>query len=196
MIQELFRIIYLGLKALFRLLFPEEKMKPVLVDLHDEQPKIRVQFNDFTLKNFDIAPIWEFAMDEEGEDEQDETTLRPCFNLTIADPAEGLYIVKTEFTTASGKKIFGLCSPALEFNLGEIQPYMFTDNGVLSFWFGMLEPTQQVIDDLYKQSGESKDSLFPVKFKSVVRTKGVKLVGVIDGFMWKPIDREKVVTIK
>jgi hypothetical protein len=196
MVQELFRLIYLGLKALFRLLFPKKVPTPVLTDLQDDQPKIRVQFEDFTLDNFDIAPVWEFALDEEGEDGQDETTLRPCSGLTVADPADGLCIVKAEFTTASGKTFFGLCSPAFEFNLADIQPYMFTDKGTLSFWFGMLEPTRQAIDDLYKQFGESKDTLFPIKFKSVTRTKGAKLAGLIDGFMWKPIDGEKVITIK
>lgn len=161
----------------------------------ENQPKIRIQFEDFTIDKFEIAPIWEFAIDEEGEDEQDETTLRPCFGLTIADPSDGLCIVKTEFETASGKKYFGLCSPSFELKLDEVQPYMYTENGILSFWFGMLEPTRQIIDDLYKQFNETKETLFPIKFKSVVPTKGAKLQGQINGFMWRPIDIDEAITI-
>ncbi|MDZ4823500.1 MAG: hypothetical protein SH856_08580 [Flavobacteriales bacterium] len=194
--QELVKLIFNGIKALYKLLFPTKVTTPVLAYAEDDQPKIRVQFEDFIIDNFDIAPIWEFALDEAGEDGQDETTLRPCFGLAVADPADGLSVVKSEFLTAAGKKFYGLCTPAFEFRLDEIQPYMFTDNGMLSFWFGMLEPTQQSIDELYKQFNENKDTLFPIKFKSVVPTKGAKLQGQIDDFMWRPIDGETVITIK
>ena len=162
--------------------------------MQHKQRKLRIQFEDFRLEYFDIALVWEFAIDEEGEEGQDETTLRPCYGLTVADPADGLCIVKTEFETAAGKKYFGLCSPAFEFNMGYIQPFMFTDNTVVSFWFGVREPSQLSIDEIYKQLGETKDTFFPVKFKSVIPTKGVKLQGQIDGFMWKPIGTEKAIT--
>ena len=166
------------------------------VDLQDDNPKIRIQFDQFQIIHFDIAPIWEFASDEEGEDGQDETTLRPIFGSKVADPADGLYIVKTEFQTSSGKKYFGVCSPALEFKLGEIQPYMYADNDLIPFWYGMLEPDKAAIDSIYKQLGETKDTFFPIKFEAMTETKGAKLSGQLDGFMWKPIDGEKIITIK
>ena len=149
-----------------------------------DEPKIRVQFGDFELTHFDISPIWEFAIDEEGEEGQDETTLRPVFNMAIADPSEGMLVVKTEFETANGKKYLGLCTPAFEFKFGEIQPYMYTHKGVLSFWHGIYQPSEEEIQTLYEQFEESADTLFPIKFKALTETKGAKLEGTIEGFMY------------
>jgi len=159
----------------------------------NDPSKIRVQFDDFELKHFDIAPIWEFAIDEEGEEGQDETTLRPIFDATIADPADGLCIVKVEFQTSSGKIYFGLCSPAFDFKFGEIQPCMFTDKGILSFWCGMMKPERLQIENLYAQFEETKDTLFPIKFKSLTKSKGAALEGQIDGFMFLENEKVKII---
>lgn len=158
------------------------------------EPKIRVQFEDFQPKHFDIAPIWEFAIDEECEDNQDETTLRPAYHLTIADPSEGLLVVKTQFQTADGKKYHGLCSPAFEYNFGDIQPYLYTENGVLSFWMGIMQPDIEYIDKLYRQFNFTADSLFPIIFKALTPYKGAPLEGQIDGFMYSV--GHEVITIK
>jgi hypothetical protein len=195
MIQELFKLIFKVIKVLYKLLFYDKKSSPVITDTPYDQLKIRVQLDDLTIEDFEVAPIWEFALDEEGEDGQDETTIRPCFSLKVADPADGLFVVKSEFITAHGKKFFGFCTPSFEFKFDEIQPCILTDNGIIPFWSGLLEPTRHLIDELYKQLNENKETLFPIKFKSLVPTKGVKLMGQIDGFMWQPIESETVVNI-
>ena len=122
--------------------------------------------------------------------------MRPCYGLTIADPSEGLYVVKTEFVTKAGYKFYGLCTPSLENDLGQVQPYMYTDFGSITFWFGMIEPDIKEIENLYKKLNSTKDDLFPIRYKSLTETKGAKLNGKIDGFMWRPIDEDKVITIK
>jgi hypothetical protein len=38
---------------------------------------VRKQVYDLTLADFDVAPVWEFASDEEGVAGQDEATVRP-----------------------------------------------------------------------------------------------------------------------
>lgn len=159
----------------------------------NKDSKIRIQFEDFELKHFDISPIWEFAIDEEGEENQDETTLRPAYNFTIADPSEGMLIVKTQYETAKGKKYIGLCSPAFEFKFGEIQPYIFTNKSKLSLWFGMFQPDKENLEKLYEQLNETADTLFPIRFKGLTPTKGAKLEGIIEGFMYLSGDEMKIV---
>jgi hypothetical protein len=158
----------------------------------NKDPRIRIQFEYFELKHFDISSIWEFAIDEEGEENQDETTLRPVYNFAIADPSEGMLIVKTQFETAKGKKYLGLCSPAFEFKFGEIQPYVLTNKGKLPFWFGMFQPDKGNLEKSYEQLNETADTLFPIKFKALTPTKGAKLEGIIEGFMYLSGDEVKI----
>jgi hypothetical protein len=158
----------------------------------NKDQKIRIQFEDFELKHFDISSIWEFAIDEEGEENQDETTLRPARNFTIADPSEGMLLVKTQFETVKGKKYFGFCSPAFEINFGKIQPYILTNREKLPFWFGMFQPEQEYLEKFYAQLNETANTLFPIKFKALTPTKGVKLEGLIEGFMYLSGDEMKI----
>jgi hypothetical protein len=161
-------------------------------DTISKDQKIRIQFEDFELKHFDISSIWEFAIDEEGEENQDDTTLRPARNFTIADPSKGVLLVKTQFETVKGKKYFGFCSPAFEINFGKIQPYIITNRGKHPFWLGMFQPEKEYLEKFYAQLNETADTLFPIKFKALTPTKGVKLEGLIEGFMCLSGDEMKV----
>jgi|GEM_PF-862110 len=191
MIQELLKLIFKGIKALFRLISNKREIKQEPVDYQDDQPKIRIQFEDFTLDKFDIAPIWEFALDEEGVDGQDETTLRPCVGLSIADPSNGLCIIKAEFKANNGQKFHGICSPSFEQDLSTIQPYIIDSKvGLFPFWFGIAEPDQVVIGNFYKDLEVNKNSFFPLKYIGLTPSKGAKLQGNIDGFMWRTIENE------
>ena len=159
--------------------------------------KIRVQFEDFKISYFDITQIWEFAIDEEGDDDQDETTLKPRTDLTVADPSQGLFMIQCKFATPTGKTFHGICHPTFENSISSIQPYIFTDKGLVMFWCGAIKPTQNRKDSYYNLLNESSDSLFPLKFESTTPTVGANMSGLIEGFMWFTFaDRNKILVEK
>lgn len=161
----------------------------------ENKETIRIQFDEFQSRHFDIAPIWEFATDEEGDEDQDETTLRPRLDIKHADPSEGILIVECEFETGSGKKLRGLCTPHFDNSLSYIQPYILTDNGMGMFWFGMAKPDADTKKKIYESLGENVSTLFPIKFNSILsKPDGQKIQGQIDGFMW--LDNGKTTTEK
>ena len=163
----------------------------------DNKEKIRIQFADFNMTHFDISPIWEFATDEEGEEGQDETTLRPRIDLSFPDPSEGLLIVECEFETNSGSKFSGLCSPSFDDSFSSIQPYILVDNQFVIFWFGVSRPDKETKERLYNILGERPESLFPVEFKSkLAKADGSKISGQINGFMWMTLSDRSVTTEK
>lgn len=158
---------------------------------------LRIQFDDFNISHFEISPIWEFAIDEEGEEGQDETTLKPRLDLTFPDPSEGLLIVECEFLAKSGSKFNGLCSPTFDNSISSIQPYILFDNQFTMFWFGIVQPDKETKDGIYRVLGETADSLFPVKFQSKLpMADGSKIVGEIGGFMWMTLSDNIVKTEK
>ena len=159
----------------------------------NKEENLRVQFDDFNINHFGISPIWEFAIDEEGEEGQDETTLKPRFDLSFPDPSEGLLIVECEFESNSGKEFRGICSPSFDDSLSSIQPYILTDNKFVMFWFGIAQPDKETKDGIYRLLGETPESLFPIKFKSKLpNADGSKISGQIDGFMWMTLSDDSV----
>ena len=163
----------------------------------DNKENLRIQFDDFNLSHFDISPIWEFAIDEEGEEGQDETTLKPRLDLKFPDPSEGLLIVECEFVTKSGKQFRGLCSTSFDDSLSSIQPYIIADNQFIMFWFGIVQPDKETKDSVYKVLGETTESLFPIKFQSKLTTAdGSKISGQVNGFMWMTLSDRSVTTEK
>jgi hypothetical protein len=156
---------------------------------------LRIQFDDFNLSCFDISQIWEFAIDEEGEEGQDETTLKPRLDLKWPNPSEGLLIVECEFDSKSGKRFRGLCSPSFDDSVNSIQPYIIVDNQFINFWFGIIQPDKKTKDKIYEVLNETSDTLFPLKFHSRLEmADGSRISGQIDGFMWRTLYDNVVTT--
>lgn len=199
MIQGIFIAIAKGLAYLYRLFFPRTTVDKSLAyqsTLSETPKRIRVQFHNFTYAHFSIAAIWEFALGEEGLIGQDETTLAPCYELTIADPELSLYIVEAEFITPAGKGYKGFCSPVLQENMAHIAPCIFTPSGILSFYTGILEPERDLVDGVYQQLGESAESFFPLTFRALTPTKGIALHGTIEGFLWRHLEKEDILVVR
>lgn len=163
----------------------------------DDKENLRIQFDDFNVSYFETSPIWEFAIDEEGEEGQDETTLKPRLDLTLPDPSEGLLIVECEFEAKSGKKFRGVCSPSFDDSLNSIQPYILADNQFINFWFGIMQPDKGTKDGIYRVLNETPDTLFPLTFQSkLTMADGSRISGQIDGFMWMTLSDNVVTTEK
>ncbi|HEX2696287.1 MAG TPA: hypothetical protein VHM28_01175 [Anaerolineales bacterium] len=157
--------------------------------------KIRKQVYDLTLEDFTNSLVWEFALDEETEEGQDEATVRPYKFTGHLNPHDGMFVVQAEFTLADGSKLLGYLSPALENELGHIQPIIITDKGQVGFWSGIMQPSEDAIASKYSLLGKSSAQVFPLAFKSKVEISDGYKEGIINGFSFYSQDR-KVESIK
>ena len=64
--------------------------------------KIRKPVEKLTLDDFAAFPVWEFALDEESEPDQDETTVRPVPVSVPLDPSDSTYLIAAHFQLADG----------------------------------------------------------------------------------------------
>jgi hypothetical protein len=157
---------------------------------------IRKQVYDLRPRDLERFPIWEFAIDEEGEPGQDEETVKPRPDLTEADPGEGLLIVRAEFVASDTTSYDGYVSPAFEFDLADIQPTIVTEEGQVNFWFGAFPPEAGEIEKNYKLLGKSPEQLFPVTFKAVANHGGANLEGDVPAFLrFKDVGSDEVIQV-
>jgi hypothetical protein len=145
----------------------------------------RIRKQSYDLRPDDLAhfPIWEYALDEEGEDGQDEATVKPRPDLSVADPAEGMLIARAEFIARDGTRYEGYVSPSDEEAFGFGQPTIVTDEGQVNFWYGAFPPKPGALEADYKLLGKTAEQLFPVRYRALVEYEGARLEGEIPAFM-------------
>ena len=156
--------------------------------------RIRKQVYDLKLEDFEEHPVWEFALDEEGEEGQDEATVRPYSSAEPANPEDGTLLVKACFTLADGTTMYGCLTPPFgEFSgMGTIQPQIITPEGPVSFWFGVFKPTDEDLEQCYKRLARTAERIFPLRFQSEVEIVGSPVNGELDGFLYVEMKTEKI----
>ena len=73
-----------------------------------EGASVRKQVYELTLDDLEKFPVWEFRLDEEGEEGRDESTVRPYTPPGPLDPADRMFVVRAVFTLADGSRMQGL----------------------------------------------------------------------------------------
>jgi hypothetical protein len=144
---------------------------------------IRKQVYDLVPADLERFPIWELATDEEGEEGQDEATARPRPDLEVADPSEGILVVRAELVAADETRFAGFLSPHADPHPGFVQPTIVTDEGQVGFWSGMRVPPRDERDDRYRLLGKSAAALFPLRYRALVPCGDAKTEGTLDGFL-------------
>lgn len=131
------------------------------------------------------SPAWEFALDEEGEENQDEATVRPLDIRNALDPADGMFIVAASFTLADGTLMAGYLTPGVQgdVSLGTIQPAVVTEGRQVSFWCGVVKPDSTQLADCYRVLGKQSHEVFPLSFSSQVKLVGGPVTGTVPGFL-------------
>jgi hypothetical protein len=158
--------------------------------------KTRKQVYDLTLEDFAEFPVWEFALDEEGEERQDEATVRPYVFTLALDPHNGSFVVQTEFLLSDGTRMKGYLSPAVESKeIGYVQPVIIVEKSQIGFWSGLKKPSAEEISSYYQTLGKTSEEVFPVRYKSIVELLGGSIEGRIVGFLYYSSDM-KVQVIK
>jgi hypothetical protein len=143
---------------------------------------MRKQVHELTPGDLAAFPIWEHALDEEGEADQDEATVKPRPGLGSADPGEGMLVVRAELVAADGTRYDGYVYPSFEDSLPSVQPHVVTDAGRVGFWLGAFPPREGRIERSYALLGKTAEQLFPLTYRAVVEHEGARLEGTITGF--------------
>ena len=93
--------------------------------------KVRRQVYELTLHDLDTYPVWEFGLDQEGEEGRDESTVRPYTVSGPLDPTDRMFVVRAVFTLADGSRMRGYFTPPGrgDASLGTLQPIIVTDRG-------------------------------------------------------------------
>ncbi|MES2261148.1 MAG: hypothetical protein V4724_21745 [Pseudomonadota bacterium] len=146
--------------------------------------KIRKQVYDLTLNDLQLTPIWEFAHDEEGEEGQDEVTVRPLPLFKSLETIEVMCVARAQFHLADGTMMGGYLSPGVpgDADIGHLQPTIIAEEGQVCFWCGIVEPERENLEESYKILGKRPNDIFPISFSLDVPTIH-PLSGTIAGFL-------------
>jgi hypothetical protein len=149
--------------------------------------KIRKQVYELTDKDLANYPVWEFALDEETVEGQDEATVRPYSADGAIDPSHGMFIVLAEFILADGTIMKGYLTPQVKGfeQVGFIQPIIVTPTGQVSFWFGSMTPSPEQLAIAYRALGKKSGQVFPVKYRSLIPITRGEISGTINAFLRK-----------
>ena len=141
-------------------------------------------------EDFDEYPVWYLPCDESVEDE---TVARP---LTTEDFEEIFYTkdfyIKAEFVDSEGNSYPGFIQWAQSDDIGYLQPDLFLENEVVSFWFGMKKPDWTARSPI-KQELRKR---FPIEFKSMEYGRAYSITGTLEGLYYIDMEEDVVKCVK
>jgi hypothetical protein len=149
--------------------------------------RIRKSVCELTLADLRDFPVWEFCLDEEGVNGQDEETVRPLPIHGPLDASLGMFLVRAAFRCADGSTMSGYLTPAVhrDYSIGIVQPIIITDVGQVGIWFGCAVPDAATVARSYAAMGKNGPAaVFPLHYESQVELLGGPLEGVLTGFMF------------
>jgi hypothetical protein len=160
--------------------------------------KIRKQVYDLTEQDLRACSTWEFALDEESEEGQDEATVRPWSGQAPVDPADGMYVVRATIVLADGTVHCGYLTPPTrgDESVPAVQPVILTERGQVMLWYGVLAPRPELIQEAYDKLGRSRGQVFPVRYASDAALQSGVVEGSVDGFMhFRSLTDQRLVTV-
>src|SRR5688500_10466550 len=106
------------------------------------KPELR-RFATLCREGFVRSPIWvqshTIDYDEPWHDEVAEDIFRPWKGVIPIEPKIGKFLVRATFELADGSRMTGFATPAESFDLGRMQPIIFTERGgMIASWYGMV----------------------------------------------------------
>lgn len=141
-------------------------------------------------ENFEEYPVWYFPHDDTVEDE---TIVRPLTTESFDDLFDTkVFLIKADFTDNTGKVYPGCITWDPSDEIGFLQPTLFLDKEVVSFWFGMDKPD-------WEASSPDEQTLrekFPIRFDSLQLGKAYSRTGVLEGIYYIDIESDEVKCVK
>jgi hypothetical protein len=164
----------------------EEYTSPYLLihmpaTLDTRKPVVKLTAAD--LREFSV---WEYAMDEEGVGEQDETWVRPVNGNAVRKDTYS-QLVATDFTTPSGRKLQGFMEVSTAEGRVEIEPgavigkvgyrvlpHMSRKQAIRRNADSAIEDRDRLLSAL----GQPEEDVFPLRYELRVPVRGEKEVRV------------------
>lgn len=159
-------------------------------------PRVRKQVYELLPQDLVDHPIWEFCVDEEGADGQDEATVRPTEKTELSEGLPGASIVAADAAFADGSVGIGYLYACDENDIGCLQPNVFAGPSQINFYLGWLRFVPDAPDRVaanYKKLKRDKESVFPLSFRSRVNVMGTPLHVVLEGFEALGVDMKGVI---
>ena len=157
--------------------------------------RIRIQDYNLALSDLMQFPAWEYALDEEEIEGQDERTLRPYLAPAPLKLGDAYFIVRASFILDDGTVYKGYMKPkpigrvdAGGF-LSVIVPYdlcpvIVIGKEQIHFQYGDEKPQAEEMQWVYGLFGKNPNGVFPIKFFSDVEVLSSIQEGKLDGFMY------------
>ena len=147
--------------------------------------RTRKQVYELTLHDLSTFPVWEFRLDEKGEEGRDESTVRPYAAFGPLEATDRMFVVRAVFTLADGSKMQGYFTPPGrgDASIGILQPIIVTDRGQVRFWCGTTAPGLKRLAHSYELLGKEAKHVFPLQFESEVELAGGPVRGSVPGFL-------------
>jgi hypothetical protein len=154
--------------------------------------RTRKQENALTIFDLMQFPAWEYALDEEDVQDQNEKTLRPYLIPPPLDREKAYFVVRARFTLANGASLTGfvkplrqsqdkLMQPLIPYDLN---PVIVTDQGHVPFCYGVFKPDEATISENYKRLGYKAENVFPISFIADIEVRNSVSEGVSEGFLF------------
>jgi hypothetical protein len=158
----------------------------------DDLSHVRKQDYELSANDLLQYPVWEYALDEEEIDNQNERTLRPSLASPPIDPSDAYFIIRATFRLKNGAQLKGFIKPVkqqydnfmkpvIPFDLN---PVIISDNDNVAFCYGKIKPDQEQIDNNYKRLGYPSNEVFPITFTADVDIKNGISSGILQGFLF------------
>ncbi len=121
---------------------------------------------ELTLPDLQATPVWEWSGSEA------DARVRPSSLREIPEYTTGpIYIALTSFRLASGRQLFGYCSPADPSGLDYTRPVIITDNGSVPLWHDS-PPGSEVVSNYVACLESQGADVFPILVESQVPVSG------------------------
>jgi len=144
--------------------------------------RIRKQVYDLSTEDLRRYPLWEFCLEEEGIEDQDEATVKPSDDTEVPGYSPGTFVVATDFQLSDGSLMEGYIYSGEGDDFSCIQPNLIVDSGQINIWFGIQVPEVEKLKKIYDLLEKTREQLFPICYKTRVAINGSRLNGTIKGF--------------
>jgi hypothetical protein len=160
-------------------------LKPLSTFAASQELGVRKQVYELTLHDLTTFPVWEFGLDEEGQEGQDESTVRPYPASGPLDPADRMFVIRAVFTLADGSRMQGYFTPPRgdDDSIGTLQPIIVTERGQVRFWCGTAAPGAKRLAQNYAFLGKDAEQVFPTQLDSDVALAGGPVRNTLPGFL-------------
>jgi hypothetical protein len=157
--------------------------------------KIRIQDFNLTFSDLMQFPAWEYALDEEEIEGQDERTVKPYLALHPLDLSDAYFIVRASFILADGTSYKGYMKPQSVDRINvsdfmsviipyDLSPIIVLGKEHIHFQYGPKKPKAEEMQKVYDLFAKRPYDIFPINFFSDVEVSSSIHEGKLDGFMY------------